>query len=329
MFHRAASVFIFGIAIMLASSSIVVAAQPWGQWTSTKSRDHPLAGKLWFAKAGAFVSPEDYANALRAADIVLLGENHDNPDHHRLQAWAIGQIAQSGRKGAVVFEMIGADEAGAIARIAPGENAAEAAAKLGPAVKWEERGWPSWSLYAPIAEAALKAGYTLNAGDASQAALREVAKEGLTVLAADERQRLRLDRDLDAPLNDALLDELFDGHCQMLDRARLGPMANVQRLRDATLAASLERARPAGGIAILIAGNGHVRTDRGVPLYLGQPGGPSIVSVMHIEVDGSEADPARFAPKSPDGTPAADFIWFTPGTDRGDPCEVFRAMKKK
>jgi uncharacterized iron-regulated protein len=310
-------------------SAAVRAEAPWGEWQSPLGRENPSVGKIWSAEAKDFITPEAYAEALRRADVVLLGENHDNPDHHRLQAWALVQLASDKRPGAVVFEMMGPDEANALDSFIAGVKSPDDAAELGAAVKWDERGWPSWRMYEPIARAALAASYALRVGDAAPAQMRVAAKDGAAAL-GPEAETLRLNEPLDTGLQAALLEELFDGHCQMVDRAKLAPMAEVQRVRDATLADNLRRAFTglSGGRAILIAGNGHVRGDRGVPLYL-RGDKLNVVSVMHAELGAGGDDPLGQIPKAPDGTPAADFIWFTPGADRGDPCEVFRKMKKQ
>lgn len=314
-------------AVVLTMSLPVTAADaPLKDWQSPHLREHALVGKIWSAETRGFISAEDYGKALRAADIVLLGENHDNADHHRLQAWAVSQVASAGREGALVFEMIGPDEAPALADALAQGAGAETAAMLGAALRWEERGWPSWQMYEPIARAALAARFSLHPGDAAPATIREVAKSGFPVLGAHATS-LGLDGELDTALNAALMDELYDGHCQMLDKSKLGPMANVQRLRDAMLAANVKAARPPDGVAVLIAGNGHVRKDRGVPSYLAG-GEARVLALMHLEVSDGVDDPLALVPKSPDGAPALDYVIFTPGAERGDPCEVFRKMKK-
>jgi uncharacterized iron-regulated protein len=327
---RLAAFFLALSALAFLPGYAMAASDPWTDWQAEKFRDHPLNGKIWSAEKRGFLTKEAYAEALRKADIVLLGENHDNPDHHRLQAWAISQIAKGREgKGAVVFEMIGADQAAALDAFAATKPAAADAAKLGIAVKWQERGWPAFALYQPIAEAALAAHFTLHAGDAAQGTIRQVGKQGTQSLGTDEEKRLGLDHALSPALQDALLDDLYDSHCQMVDKAKLGPMANVQRFRDATLAANLMSASEGGRIAILIAGDGHVRKDRGAPLYLrAQAKPPHAVAVMHIEVAEGVTDPAALVPKGPDGAPATDFAVFTPAAERGDPCEAFRKMKK-
>jgi uncharacterized iron-regulated protein len=102
-------------------------------------------------------------------------------------------------------------------------------------------------------------------------------------------------------------------------------MIVAQRYRDAAFADVMLTAAKDHGAAILIAGNGHVRTDRAVPWYLRQRApGKNIIAVMMLEVENGQTDPAAYAPRTPDGTPAVDVIIFTPRAERPDPCEGLR-----
>jgi uncharacterized iron-regulated protein len=296
-------------------------AAPWTSWTAPLGADHRLAGKVWSARQKRFLTPEEVAEAVRAARFVLLGEVHDNSDHHRLQAWLIRQAA-SGRKPAVVMEMIPRDKAGDLeAYLAkPGADAAG----LGPALRWEKSGWPDWKIYQPVAEATLDLGLAMRAGDIDKPTLREAGREGLDVIGADRRRALQLETSLGDALTGALLDELYESHCEVMPKAALRSMVGVQRLRDATLADSLIDAAGAGP-AILIAGNGHVRSDRAVPWYLARRAPEAaIVTVMLLEVENGVHNPQDLIPADPDGKPAADYVWFTPRAERDDPCEELR-----
>jgi hypothetical protein len=73
--------------------------------------------------------------------------------------------------------------------------------------------------------------------------------------------------------------------------------------------------------AALVAGNGHVRSDRGVPEYLRRAGATS-VSLSFVEVRKGEVDPAAYAADQP-----ADFVMFTPRLDDDDPCAKFHMTK--
>src|SRR5262245_7310833 len=149
---------------------------------------HPLAGWIYRTGTADRVDPARLAAALAGADFVLLGEKHDNPDHHRLQAWAVSALASAGRRPAVVWEMITADQAPALAtyQASPTPNAAG----LGPAIGWEKTGWPAWSFYQPIAVAALAGGMAIVPGDLERSVIRAVSRQGATAQDALWRSRL-------------------------------------------------------------------------------------------------------------------------------------------
>ena len=69
-------------------------------------------------------------------------------------------------------------------------------------------------------------------------------------------------------LDDALLTELEASHCGLMPKSAFGGMAVAQRFRDGNMASILADAAPGSGQVVLVAGNGHVRLDRGVPWYL-------------------------------------------------------------
>ena len=101
-------------------------------------------------------------------------------------------------------------------------------------------------------------------------------------------------------------------------------MAAVQRGRDAVMADAMIAAGDGG--AILIAGTGHVRADRGVPWYLrarGAKGG--IVTLAMREVDPDDADPAAYTEALPGEAPQFDYVWFTPKAEIRDHCAELKA----
>ncbi len=96
---------------------------------------------------GAVLSEADLVVALGQAQIVVLGEVHDNPVHHARQARLVRQLRPQG----IAFEMVpGASEEGIQVFLAQGG----ARGKIGPAIGWGRMGWPDWDLYAPVFEAA-------------------------------------------------------------------------------------------------------------------------------------------------------------------------------
>src|SRR2546429_2124744 len=67
------------------------------EWESPAERAHPLVGRIWYVKAGTFIPDDTLVARLVASRFVLLGERHDNPDHHVLQAKLVRAMVEAGR----------------------------------------------------------------------------------------------------------------------------------------------------------------------------------------------------------------------------------------
>lgn len=290
-------------------------------WLTSLDRAHPLVGKLCDAASGALATPELVAKRVAAARYVLVGERHDNPDHHRLQARALSWMVTAGRKPAVAFEMLEVEQQALVDAHGPGSGVQ--ASQLGAALGWEKTSWPPYREYQPIFEVALQAGLRIAAANLSQADAKALVKQGLSALPAERVQQLRLDGAFPDSLQQALLAELKDSHCGQLPESLLAPMALAQHARDAQMAAVLAQAGAEG--ALLIAGAGHVRKDRGVPYYLAlQAPGASVLSVAVQEVYGSRREPQDYLERHPHSAPPFDYLWFTPRLSDDDPCAAFK-----
>ena len=229
---------------------------------------------------------------------------------------------------ALVFEHIRADQQAALDQFA--EFSAKAR-RLGNSddlfrfLDWDKSGWPDKQIFEPLFSAAIAGKLPILAGDPPRERVRAIAKGGAAALTDDERQRFKLDQPLAPKLQDALLEELEASHCGLMPKTAFGNMAVAQRYRDAHLADALAKAAAIHARAILLAGNGHVRKDRGVPYYLAQMApNRKVVSVMLLEVEDGKTDPSAYIPRDPDGKPAVDYIIFTPRTERKDPCADMR-----
>ena len=271
-------------------------------------QDHPLVGSLWQTDGSSRVGEDALIAAALKSDWVLLGESHDNPDHHRLQARIVAELGARGRRPALVWEMAGPAQAEALAAAR-----LDAVADLGAALNWEERGWYAWSIYQPIAEAALTHGMKMHPGNPSPETTQAIAHG--EALPQPQRARLDWERDYDGEQRSDLMALLAASHCNALPESDLEAMADVQRLRDSWMAASLREA-DAGSGAILIAGAQHVRKDRGVPWRLGE----AALSLALVEVEEgklSAADYTAFDPR------LFDFVWFTAKVEQEDHCARF------
>ena len=136
-------------------------------------------------------------------------------------------------------------------------------------------------------------------------------------------QRHGLAEALPADVRASMAEEIRDAHCGHAPDNLVDAMIVAQRARDAQMAEALLTAAGSDG-AVLIAGAGHVRTDRGVPDYLRRlvPMART-ASVAFLEVDPKRLDVDGFAARFDHALPF-DYVWFTPAVDDEDPCEKFK-----
>lgn len=304
-------------------------AAPAIQWTSPLYADHPLAGRIWKPSDQRHATAGELYAALKTADFVLIGEKHDNADHHRLQAALVGNLAANGRRPALVFEMLADDQQQALdAHLA--ENPDDAAG-IGAAVGWDKSGWPDWAMYRPIAEQALDNEMPLLAGGIRRDILMRIAREGPDALGEGRATAMMLDRPIGEDKRTEIRQVIFDSHCQQLPETMLDPMVAVTLAKDAVMADRMiaARERRDRDVSVLIAGAGHVRADWAVPLHLKRrEAGARVVTVGFAEVNGGILEPAAHAVRY-GGRMPFDFVWFTPRVDDNDPCEEFAEQLKQ
>jgi uncharacterized iron-regulated protein len=309
---------VYGRPMRIAAFCLLLAcAAPRGIWQSPLHRDHPLAGRIWDGKQ--FVEQQALEAGVQSAHFVLLGETHDNPDHHALQARLV-RAASRGRRPAIVFEMLDVGQQPVI------DAAPRTADAMAQAVDWAHGGWPDFSLYRPVFEAALEAGLPVVAGNFTRKQITAIVMEGAGKIPAEVSALLQSEGEEPEARARAAREEMRAEHCGQLPDSMLAPMAMAQRARDAQLA--LRMAADAG--SILIAGSGHVRADRGVPVHLAVLApGRSAVSVAFVEVaPGKDLPEAYAATFSAERLPF-DFAVFTPAAQREDPCKALEKRLKR
>ena len=246
--------------------------------------------------------------------------------------WDNGAPTGELRPGAV-FEHIRADQKDSIASFddqASRSRRLWMASDLLDTLGWKDSGWPAAEMFHPLYDGALWAKMPVLAGDPPRERIKALARGDRSGLGEAELALVKLGEALPRPFVDALNEELVASHCGVMPASAFGSMNLAQRFRDAHLARALVDAAGANGAAFLLAGNGHVRTDRAVPWYVRRMApGLKVVSVMLLEVDAGPDDAASYPPRDPDGRSAADYVLFTPRTERPDPCQQMRERFSK
>ncbi len=258
--------------------------------------------KVWtqiLSGAAFCVAPFAWAEvppAAYQADVVIIGELHDNPTHHRKQT----EILRSLRPSTVVYEMLTPDEAAILADVARKPE------EMGHATAGFH--WSNIGDYSELLAVSPKIVGAALPTDRVRAAFSDGAASefgmgadvfGLKDALSEQEQSAR----------ETLQ---FAAHCEAMPQEMMGGMVEAQRLRDAHFArVALDALQEYGSPIVLITGNGHARTDWGVPSVIAKVS-PD-VAVFSIGQSENETLQGTF-----------DMVLDAPAPKRGDPCAAFQ-----
>jgi uncharacterized iron-regulated protein len=232
--------------------------------------------------------------------VVLLGEVHDNAAQHALRLRAFEAWLAQGARPALLMEQFDRNRQAQIDRLLAREPRPSAAAFVNEVVP-DRRGW-DWRFYEPFIALALQHGLPIVAANVSRDEARNIMRQGLAAQGFDDA--------VPSEIGSSLARSVLDSHCGMLDEPTAARMALAQVARDQFMARMVERHAPRG--VLLLAGNGHVRTDVGVPRWLSPATRARTEAIGMLERDGG-MDAGLF-----------DRVVITAPQSREDPCAAMR-----
>ncbi|MEJ8811533.1 ChaN family lipoprotein [Variovorax ureilyticus] len=230
-------------------------------------------------------------DALLPVDALLLGEQHDAPEHQVIERETVEALAARGRLAALAIEM--AEEGNATGYL-PRDATEE---QVRTALAWNDKAWP-WNAYGPAVMAAVRAGVPVVGANLP----REHMKDAM----AD----VSLDAQLTTEARTAQQDAVRAGHCDLLPESQIVPMTRIQIARDRAMAQAIIKSRAPGKTVLLVSGAGHANKALGVPQHL-----PTDVSVKVVQMQAG----------TPRGTAGVfDAAWPTPPVPEKDYCADVR-----
>lgn len=242
-------------------------------------------------------TPQQWLAQLRVMPppaVLLMGEQHDAPEHQRWQLTTVQHLIAREQLAAVVLEMV--EQGRSTAKL----QATASEATVRKTLHWDDKGWP-WKAYGPSVMAAVRAGITVAGGNLPRDKMRDVMQQTewdshlSTTAWAQQRQAIRT------------------GHCELLPESQITPMARIQLAKDALMAHSAQAAIQPGKTVVLIAGRGHVLRNVGIPTWLA----PSSSHVIAI---------AQAGPTTQAAATERDFVIQTPAVPDKDHCAKLRAQ---
>ncbi|MDX9671047.1 MULTISPECIES: ChaN family lipoprotein [unclassified Pseudomonas] len=256
----------------------------------------PVSGEIRDLRSGQVLTAQELLTRLTKPQQLIIGEQHDNADHHAVQLWLLKALGEQRPQGSLLLEMLTPDQQPKVDQVRP---PATPPSDLPGALAWQD-GW-DWNLYGPIVRFALKQPFPLLAGNLDNSEIR-----------AFYRQRPGLNgvRSNAASVKATLLEQISDSHCGLLPQSQMPSMLAVQQQRDRRMA---ERLMAAPTPALLLAGAWHARKDVGVPLHVLDLGAAQAPMVLMLAEQGAEVTAAM-----------ADYVWYTPATPAQDYCAQMR-----
>ena len=299
--------------------ALVIAAAALGVWGSALAQDC-LAPAEWFATdAGAahLAKGADVIAAVARRDVVLLGEQHDNPDHHAWQLATLGALHLLRPRMVIGFEAFPRRAQPVLDKWIAGELSER---QLLEQANWEKVwGWPT-DMYLPLFRFARINRIPMRALNVDQELIKAISAKGWE--AVPEAQKEGVTRP--AKPSQAYLDDLFEAyklHPQVDDPgkgARLGPdfrhFVDSQTTWDRAMAQALADAVRSPGdankpLVVGVMGSGHIRYGRGVAHQLRDLGIDSIGMLLPVSASGDcakldgIADAVFAVPKLPASAP--------------------------
>ncbi|MGP9827681.1 ChaN family lipoprotein [Ectopseudomonas khazarica] len=290
--------------LLLCCLSLLVACQSRGVLPppapiASEGRDHADLGVILDLRSGERITPQRLVERLARASRVVVGEQHDNPDHHALQLWLSRELVARRPQGSVLLEMLNPSQQARVDQVRAETRAGRPPLDAIRALAWQP-GW-DWAMYGALVRYQLRQPYPLLAANLDREEIMRIyqqrpALQGQASTAAAVQQRLQRD--------------IRESHCGLLPESQVPAMLAVQQQRDRRMAEALLAApRP----SLLLAGAFHARKDLGVPLHLADLGAGQGNAVLILAEVGRQVDASM-----------ADYVWFTAAQPEQDHCAKLR-----
>jgi uncharacterized iron-regulated protein len=241
------------------------------------------------AADGKRFPPEELLRELAKADLICVGEDHDNPHHHWAELSIVrGLVARApmrAREVGIGLEMIQRPYQAQLDKYMSMEIEEE---ELVDNVEWHSRWGYDWAYYRPVLELGRRARLSAVALNAPRELSQKVAREGLDAISDEEEKRLP-ELDLSNEEHRAWFDRATKDHPGG-DRDR---MYAAQVLWDETMADTAARwlkTRSPARQLVVLAGAGHCN-EHALPARAKRRIAAKIISVRPV-VQKADGDPA-------------------------------------
>ncbi|MBF0183387.1 MAG: ChaN family lipoprotein [Magnetococcales bacterium] len=281
---------------------------------------------------GAHLSYQALQARVQQAEVIYLGEEHDNPHHHRLQSAIVQQLVQQGKRPILGFEFFSRDQTAWLMQYSVGKpsrlptrQAADPAQLLRQRLGWENR--PDWENYYPLLALARQHGLTVFGADLSEGLRVRLTRDGMEALTPLERSSWRPSAFVHADYQQWMRERLAHSHCGMASESLLERLYNTWLARNDAMAEAIVTMQPQiDSPVLLIVGAGHIAHNMGIYERVAalRP------ELRQLNLGMSSFETESFSATAPwpplqvgasQFPPVHELLWLTPPSpDDSDPC---------
>jgi uncharacterized iron-regulated protein len=305
----------------------------------THAAEDPLLETIWKIESGNIIKQQELIEQMLAADVIYLGEKHDNTRQHEIQVQILEDLVRKGKRPSIGFEFFALGQTSILMNYtqpsAPmmGMKSKDInpEAILRQSLGWDHRPDVEWNFYFNLIEVARKNQLSAFATDIPWELSARITRIGIENLQPTELSLL-----VDTGLNNSdyeeiMLEEFTNVHCGYRNEEMFRRMYQAWIARNDAMAQAIVdtiEANPENPV-VMIVGFGHLRHGMGIPervAYL-RPKTKQINFLM-MEINQEPSSLKSYLPELEiNGRTFRqdfDYIWFTSRQDVQDPCEGFR-----
>ena len=231
----------------------------------TLSAQSSVPQRVYDSRASQFIDFDSMVAALAKADVVFVGEQHDDPNTHRLERSLLDGLAKLRGDIIVSLEMFERDSQARLDQFLGGRiTETEFLATSRP--------WPRYATdYKPLVDIALERKWPVIAANIPRPMASEISKAGLGVLEnKSESEKEWFAHDWDCPADDEYYKKFKDVMASHVKAEEMGNFYAAQCLKDETMAESIAHAWSAAAKArpgvrpLVVHYNGSFHSDYGL-----------------------------------------------------------------
>ena len=307
-----------------------------------EKRNDPLIGKIYDTGLKREIEYQELLREIQKAEVIYLGENHDNADHHEIQLRILQDLLQAGKRPQIGFEFFSSDQTGylmAFVRLTPKRETVEHTHMREKALRrklgWEESEDRSWSFYYRLIDLAREKGLTAFGTDLPKGIVRRIVKTGIEGLTPVERNWIQSTGFDDPMYKKVMLAKFADVHCGFSHPKMSERLYQAWVARNDAMARSIaSMVRNAEKPVVVIVGGGHTQYNMGIyerVAHLKPQTSQINVGIQEVALHPLPLEDYMRTVKMDGRTfpPSHSYLWFTQRNSHENPCEKFQAHLQK